>query len=186
MHPKTYFIRLHRPFGELTLNPYLMYLHAESPFAALMWVARVFEGIDVQTTMNKWQAPAPAVPRVGCNDPVTVHDCDLYRSRKRVNGSLVTQPLEPGHFRRSQEEVTQDLLKVFHHLQDERTRALASFEHFRRNCEVQERAWYFERMEQLKHNAQKALVWQANVWAEYLKSQQALTLELPVRAALAA
>lgn len=186
MHPKTYFIRLHQPFGALTGQPYLMYLHAKTPMEALLWVARVFEGIDVQTTLRKWQALAPATVRIGCSDPVTVHDCDGYRRHQRKGGMRVVLPAVEGEFRRSVEDVTHDLLKVFNHLQDERTRFARSFAAMKCSYEAGEAAWYFDRLEQLKASADKALVWQTNVWAEYLKTQQRQKLVMPERLALAA
>lgn len=186
MQPKTYLIRLCRPFSVESAIPYIFYLHAETKEAALEWLARVFTGIDVETTRRRWTEPRPAIPRVGCTDPVSLQDCDNFRSRKRVNGQFVTQPVVPGEFRRSAHEVADGLYKIFMNLQEERSRMMRTFEHFTTCYARDGRPWQYERLREMKAGISRALVWQENLWLEYLRTQQSLSFELPVERELAA
>jgi hypothetical protein len=180
MQPKTYAVRLCRPFGTFTENAYLLYVHAESSHDALAWVARVFTGIDIVPTLQRWGRPRTGIPQVGNTDPVSIHDCDAYRSRKRVGGKFVVQETPPGHFRRSSEECSADLLKIFNNLQSERTRLLQAFEHFSRAYERDGVAWYRTRLLELKAAIERATLWQGSVWAEYWPTQQDPLLSIPV------
>ena len=186
MHPKTYQVHVRRPFGLLTRHAYIFHLHEESALAALLWVSRVFKGVDIEPTLRSWAAPKRDIPRVGNTDPVYILDCDSFRSRQRIGGKLVAKDTPPGHFRRSSEEVSTDLLKLFNLLQDERSRLTESFEPLKHCYERGGPEWYRERLVQIKAAVENALRWQANVWVEYLPTQQGHELVLPQQAALAA
>lgn len=179
MHPKTFNILLRRPLGLATQLPYVFYLHAESAREALDEVARLFDGVDIAPTLHRWANPSTQ-SRVGNADPVVVIDCDSFRNRARVGGRFVERETVPGQYRRSPEEVTADLLKIFKNLQEEHLRLVDSFAGLKRAYERHPVAWYLKRLEELKQAADNALRWQANLWPEYLaraRSQvQALTL----------
>ncbi len=172
MHPKTFNILLRRPLGLATQLPYVFYLHADSAREALDWVARTFEGIDIQPTLHRWVNPS-VQPRVGNSDPVVVIDCDHFRNRSRVGGRFVLKETPPGHFRRSEAEVTADLLKIFKNLQEEHLRLMGSFAGLKTAYEREPVAWYLTRLDELKQAADNALRWQANLWPEYLARAQA-------------
>jgi hypothetical protein len=180
MNPKTFFVRLCRPFGFMTEESYLFYLHVGSAVEAFSWVERVFEGIDTR------QTPAPLRPRVGNSDPVSVVDCDLYRKHARVGGHLRAVDTPHGHFRRSEQEVVADLHKVFQNLRSERVRLAKSFAWIKTCYARDGLAWQFERLELLKQMHDKARQWEDNVWREYLTIAPGEELVLPEKRALAA
>lgn len=185
MHPKTFNIRLHRPFGLLTQHPYVFHLHAASAREALDWVARVFDGIDIHPTLQRWANPS-TIPRVGNTDPVSVIDCDAFRIRAREGGKSELRETPQGHFRRSEQDITDELLKVFNHLHSEHLRLVQSFQHMKRAYERDGVAWYFERVAEIKAAAENALRWKAAMWWEYLSRARSDILVMPARAALAA
>jgi len=165
MHHKTYFVQLRRPFGELTPNSYMLYIHADTPMDAVLWVEKVFDGLNVQPLLRKLQAPVPTTVRIGCNDSIVLHDCDHYPRGRN------------GEFRRSEEDVTHELLRVFNNLEKDRTSMVQSFVTMSRKynmVKLDEAEPYFEKLANLKSCAHKALVWQTNLWSEYLNVQQQL------------
>jgi hypothetical protein len=180
MNPKTFFVRLCRPFDFLTEQAYLFYLHVESAAEAFAWVERVFEGIDTR------QTPAQLRPRIGNSDPVSVIDCDLYRKHARVDGHIRAVDTPLGHFRRSGQEVIADLHKIFENLRSERVRLARSFASMKTGYERGGPAWQFERLELMKQMHDKARHWEANVWHEYMTMAGLEELVLPEKRALAA
>ena len=70
-------------------------------------------------------------------------------------------------------------------LQDERTRQVLAFANNKGNFEGVGGDHYWALMESAKAGAERALLWQANVWAEYLQAQRSVELLMPERIALA-
>ena len=188
MHPKTYFIHLHKPFGFLTTHAFMLYGHFESAPEALAWVDRVFPGLDVEATRKRWAEPpaASSVPRVGLSLQVNIRDCDKHRETKRVAGKRVIVPTPVGHFRRDEADVTADLLKIFNLLQELRMQWTSSFQMLKRDYEERGTPARRQRLLEIKHAVETAMTWQTNLWGEYLKAQQRIVLEMPEPVALAA
>ena len=170
MLPKTYSVRL-RLFNTFIRNPYIFYVHAENQEEALSWVERVFTGIDTRATRKRWAEPAPRVPRVGSSEAVAVRDCDLFRNKRVQNGKHTVIASAPGSFRRTSQEVSSHLLKVFNFLQEDRAYLLNAASSLQRHMDqgaVSACAGQ-ARVELLCQLAEPVLTWQDNLWREYVK-----------------
>lgn len=179
MHPKTFQVYLRQPFGAFTREPFIFHLHAESHRGALTWVGRVFEGIDVEPTLRAWDSPPRSEPAVGSTLPVSIIDNDAFSRKTRKGGKLVALPAEEGWARRSSDEVTQGLLRIFELLGGQHTILAASFEGLKSDYEKQEAAWQYMRLLEMKTYAEKALRWQANLWPVLKARREAAALEMP-------
>lgn len=173
MNPKTFEIHLRQPFGIVTQEAYIFYLHVDSREAAFEWIARVFDGIDLR------QTPAAHRPRIGCTDAVTVTDCDVYKKRVRGPGGFKVLETPAGHFRHADGEVIDRLHNIFKNLQSERKRLAQSFSSMKMSYERDGRDWEYERLVLIQGVYAKAVRWEGNVWQEYFKAATKDPLVLP-------
>jgi hypothetical protein len=177
MHPKTFEVRLCRPFGAGTSNPYVFYVHADDRQQALGWVESVFVGIDTRPTLYRWSGGL--LPQIGNSDPVSITDCDSYRRTRRVGGGIVRSVAEPGEFRRSSKDVVDDYEKVVAYLGEEHRRIVSSFHGMARDYARQPRSWVYERLVELKCSAERSALWRENMVKHVERVRPALTLDLP-------
>jgi hypothetical protein len=173
---------LSRPFPRL-YDSFSFFLHVETREEALAWVERVFEGIKVEIA-----PPAPpGVIRVGNQDSVKMLDCDHFKPSKRVGGKVVFEPGIPGQFRHTEDEVRDDLLKVFHQLDKIRLKLAASFESYKIVYENHGgRPQDLEHLQKDKEAYAMAFKWEMNVWQEYLKYASKFELVMPEPKVMAA
>ena len=179
MHPKTFQIRLVHHYRHLSDAPCVFRLHANTAQDALDWVARVFVGIDVAPTLRRWQEQGSSPIRVGNDDPVIIIDCDAFRSPKGYAAckGAEAQP-QHGAFRISAEDAGAEMLRLFLSLQNERKRWMTSFV-FMKDAYEKGRApnWTRDRLVELKHACEMTLLWQDNLWQEYLAVQRTAALD---------
>lgn len=182
MNPKTFHVILSRPFSHL-YDSFSFYLHADTREEVLAWVERVFEGIKVVIA----PPPPPGVIRVGNRDSVKILDCDRFRPSKRVAGKVVFEQGIPGQFRHPENDVRDDLLKVFRQLQKIRLSLAANFEIYKTIYEKHGgRRQDLEKLQEDKVAYALAFQWEINVWQEYLTYASKLELVMPEAKDLAA
>lgn len=170
MNPKSFQVSLRRPLGPSCTDPFIFFIHADSAQDALRWVAQTFEGIDILPTLEFWANPPnpPKVPSVGNRRPVSIIDCDQFVRRRRVNGRFEKLQTEPGEFRRSEADVTNDLRRLFDTLHSAHRRLTESFAHLKKSYEEQPTTHRYRQLEEVKRGAERAQLWMTNVWIQYL------------------
>lgn len=177
MHPKTFHIVVRRGI----CNGLHLHLHAEDWRTALARLTALLPGVNVEPTVLRWEGKRTDLRPIGNNDPVILMDCDVFRKRRRVNGRMVALPMEPGEFRKSEDDVASDLLKAFRQLEEDRQGIFRSFAAMERHYPEMPTAYKYQQMVDMKETAERYLTWQNNLWAEYsrLQASRAPALVLP-------
>lgn len=179
MHPKTFNVRLTRPFSKGDGTSISLHLHVESAQDALAWTTRVFEGVNIAPTLQRWQLPRSEKPRVGNSDPVVIVDCDAFQTSQRAAG-LQAAPTPPGASRRSVQEVQDDLFQAFERVANAHRRYAQTFQQLKASYEKgREPAWMYERLKEYKQICELTLKWQDNLWSEYKGTLAHRGLEMP-------
>ena len=162
MLPKTYLVHLNNPLGASTRFPYIFYLHTQDHHEALQWVSRIFEGVNIQPTLSRWNRTS-VNPTIGNGDPVVISDCDLFSNQAR----------------HSRESVFERLQDICANLEREVKNFTASFHSMHHNYMRHPVAWEYDRMAELKKYAELAEVWYKNLSRELLNHPLQKTLTMP-------
>lgn len=177
--PLTFQVALREPFGLFTRESYLFHLHASSLEAALAWLIEVFAGVNVRPMLHRWSNSSVSV---GNNDPTRIVNCDNFSisHRPRVRSSGADQPRSvAGAFRRSTEEVADDLRQVHRKLLSDEETLRRRFAEYRAEYEADPRARTYLLLTQLRDAHALARTWATNVQVELARIAQNNALELP-------
>jgi hypothetical protein len=177
MHPKTFHVMIRHPFG----LRFSMYVHNDTWQTVLGWVESTFPGVDTRPTVSRKNVASGSPPSIGNSDPVVIHDVDMYSTTSsRVGGKIVRSKLPEGHWRRSAEDVINDLYRAATFLREQSIYLTRSFQGLRHQYERgSTQTGAYDRLLEMKATIELADVWQDNIWQQYCAARPQRDLEMP-------
>ena len=169
---RTFQIAFKKPFGHFTAHAYYFHLHADSHEEALQWVERVFPEIETASLRKRWAEPKPKVPRVGMSTAVSVIDVDALNKG------------QDGRWRRTKDEIKEELESIFDKLGKERKDFVKSYPDHVKHYERAPSEHSFNRLTDLRRYVAAIQRWRAALWSAIQEMDDAdAAMPLPERKA---
>jgi hypothetical protein len=154
MNPKTFQVKLHNPLGPMMKifvgrGSYTFEIHAADYQEAFNWVMRMFNGIDMETSVG------------------SIVDCDSIKKHQNVNGKRITIEKPEGYYRASPEEVAISLYKLIEALNDDYVKALDQVDRNAILYENFETDSHLNDLNEAKECARRAKAWLDNLLKDF-------------------